>query len=339
MKTPLYIQIKYAKLFGTSHLPMFGIKNHSPFLATGRCHVCGDSQQSRIKARFYIYEKQGSVGCYCHNCGFSASVESLLRGYDEFLYRQLLTERFTVLQPIREETKKEPKVVVGDGWKDCLTPAHFAPKAVKYLQGRMVPKEHWNRVFFTNNLKHTYVDVCDAIGIEVDTTKKIPEIEGIFMPFYDKDGHLTFSTTRNINPTDGLRYATIEFAPSYKLFGMERVDAKQKIRVVEGPIDSFFIKNCLATGDASLDRAAQCFPKDKLVLVPDNEPRAPVQLKRIEKFIEQGYNVVLFPHHIKSKDPNDIVQKDGLDVNEIIELNTFQGLKAKLKFKEWRLCE
>lgn len=337
MKTPLYVLIKYAKLFGTSHLPLFAIKNHSPFLATGRCHVCGDSQTHKLKARFYIYEKQGSVGCFCHNCGFSASIESLLRGYDEYLYRQLLTERFSANAPIREAApKRETKVILGDDWKDCLTPAAFAPKAVSYLSSRLVPKKHWGRLFYTKNLKHSYVDICDALGIEVDQTKKIPEIEGVFIPFLDKDGNLTFSTTRNIDPTDGLRYATIEFAPSYKIFGLDKVDESMEIHVVEGPIDSMFVDNCVAVGDASLDRASQCLPKDRLVLIPDNEPRAPVQLKRIEKFIDLGYSVVLFPPHIKSKDINDMVKNEKLNINEIISLNTFKGLQAKLRFKTWK---
>lgn len=338
MKTPIWIQIKYARLFGSLHVQGFVIKNNSPFLGNGRCPICGDSQKNKIKKRFYFYEKEGSILTSCHNCGHSSSLEGLLRGYDEYLYRQLLVERISDQTPrFDQEEKRSPKKETGDAWKSCLTPVVAVPKALKYLESRKIPRTHISRLFFTENLKHSYVDICDAIQVEVDQNKKVPEIEGIVFPFTDKSWNLPFITTRNLDPTDNLRYATLEFTPSYKIFGLDRVDEKKPIIVTEGPIDSLFCNNAIATGDSSLDRAAQVFAKENLILVPDNEPRAPVQTKRIKKFIDSGFNVVLFPSSVKEKDLNDMT-KAGYNVQELIDLNTFSGLRAKLQFEEWCLA-
>lgn len=337
MKTPIWIQIKYAKLFGQSKVPLWVIKNHSPFLGNGRCPICGDSKTNKSKKRFYIFEKGDSLGCNCHNCGYSASIESLLKQHDEYLYRQLITERFSNTD-LSFEKKEEPKQLkstpFGD-WQSCLVPVSTSPAATKYLTKRAIPRAQWNRLFYTKNMKHSYVDICASLNIEVDQSKKIPEFEGIFFPFLDKEKNLVFSTLRNIDETSTLRYITIEYFPSYKIFGLEKINEKNKIRVVEGPIDSLCCSNCVATSDASLDRAVQVFEKENLILIPDNEPRAPVQLKRIEGFINRGFSIVLFPDHIKQKDLNEML-KAGLDVESIIELNTFCGLEAKLRFKNWK---
>lgn len=336
MKTPLWLQIKYAKMYGQRQRN-WTIKNNTPFLGNFSCPICGDSSSNKTKKRFYIFEKGGSLGCICHNCGYSASLEQLLKFNDDYLYRQLITERFSEFSVEEKPVIKvqEKKIIVNDDWKECLIPAQLAPKAIAYLSKRCIPKKSWNRLYYTGNLKHSYLDICSAIGIEADPEKKIPEFAGIFFPFLDKEKHLTFSTLRNLDEKSKLRYVTIEFAPSIKLFGMESIDEKNKIRVVEGPIDSLCCSNAIATGDAALDRAAKIFPKENLILIPDNESRAPVQLKRIDKFIREGFSVVIFPRQIKYKDLNDMVRA-GLKVDSIIEEFTFSGLEAKLRFNTWK---
>lgn len=334
MKTPIWIAINYAKLY-MGKLERFDIRNYSPFLAVARCPHCNDSQKNKTKTRFYCYEKDGTIGLFCHNCGHSSSLEKELREFDGYLYQQLLTDRFADSVETRrtEEPKRQQKRILNDSWKDCLVPVGFSP-AANYLKARKVPQNQWKRLYYTPNLKHTYVNICDAMNIEVDTSKKIPEFECVFIPFLDEKGSLTFSTSRNMDSTSNLRYVTLEFQPSYKIFGIEQIDRNSTIYVTEGPLDSLFINNAVAVGDAALDRAGQVLPKDKLVLIPDNESRAPVQLKRISSFIDKGFSIVIWPKHILHKDINDMA-KAGLNVKEIVELNTYQGLSAKLAFKNW----
>jgi hypothetical protein len=89
-----------------------------------------------------------------------------------------------------------------------------------------------------------------------------------------------------------------------------------------------------------LGGVAAIFPELDVVLVYDNEPRNKDIVKQIEKSIDIGYKVCLFPESVRGKDINEMIQ-NGLTSNEIesiIDNNTFSGLTAKLKFTHWKRC-
>jgi hypothetical protein len=71
------------------------------------------------------------------------------------------------------------------------------------------------------------------------------------------------------------------------------------------------------------------------VWIYDNEPRNTEILSRISRVIEMGQKVVIWPSTIKEKDINDMVLS-GLNVQSVIESNTYSGLQAKLKFTTWK---
>jgi len=73
-------------------------------------------------------------------------------------------------------------------------------------------------------------------------------------------------------------------------------------------------------------------------LVMDNEPRNKDIVKQLKKYIDLGYNVVMYPDTVEEKDINDMV-KAGRTPNEILNLintNTFSGMEALLKFADWK---
>ena len=72
-----------------------------------------------------------------------------------------------------------------------------------------------------------------------------------------------------------------------------------------------------------------------LVYVYDNEPRNKEICARIDKAIKQGKKVVIFPSRIIEKDLNDMVLQ-GIDVNSMLESNTYQSLTATIKYNEWK---
>ena len=69
----------------------------------------------------------------------------------------------------------------------------------------------------------------------------------------------------------------------------------------------------------------------------DNEPRNEAICKILHNNIKEGHRVVIWPDSITEKDINDMVIAN-LDVEEIINYNTFQNLEAELKFRSWRKC-
>jgi hypothetical protein len=113
------------------------------------------------------------------------------------------------------------------------------------------------------------------------------------------------------------------------------VDTSRDIFVVEGPIDSLFIPNCIAVAQSDL-RVPQY--KDKAVLVPDNEPRNKEVIKQIEKAIDENYRVVVWPDYVRQKDINDMILSgmDAVEIMDIIHNNTLQGLSAKVALQTWK---
>ena len=104
--------------------------------------------------------------------------------------------------------------------------------------------------------------------------------------------------------------------------------------MVEGPIDSLFLDNCIAVAGADFTK----LPKENTTVIFDNERRNLEVLKQIEKTIYEGYEVVLWPDDLKEKDINDMILagKTKDEIKTIIEKNTYQGNMAKIRLTAWR---
>ena len=120
---------------------------------------------------------------------------------------------------------------------------------------------------------------------------------------------------------------------SPKVYGLDRINENKKIYVVEGPLDSLFVENCIAMVGADLD--LRTFGWSNYIYVYDNEPRNREIIERIDKTISRGDQVVIWPSTINEKDINDMTMS-GHNVKDLLESNTCSGLEAKLKFTTWK---
>ena len=93
-----------------------------------------------------------------------------------------------------------------------------------------------------------------------------------------------------------------------------------------------FLDNCIAVAGADVP-SMDC----DFTIIYDNEPRNRELLKQIEKNIDKGYNICIWPENIGSKDINEMVI-EGLEVQKIVDNNIYQGLRAKVRITEWRKC-
>jgi hypothetical protein len=72
----------------------------------------------------------------------------------------------------------------------------------------------------------------------------------------------------------------------------------------------------------------------------DNEPRNKDIVKQLEKYIESGFSVCMFPNSIQQKDINEMILHGEMTADEIVDVintNTYSGMEAKLRFSEWRV--
>ena len=138
---------------------------------------------------------------------------------------------------------------------------------------------------------------------------------------------------RSLSST-GLRYITVlldEDQP--KIFGLDSIDHEKTIYITEGPFDSLLINNALAMAGADVSGLPDNYTNR--VFIYDNEPRNNEITARIERHINSGDAVVIWPDNIKEKDINDMILAGHL-VQKMIESNVYSGLTAKLKFNEWK---
>jgi len=118
-----------------------------------------------------------------------------------------------------------------------------------------------------------------------------------------------------------------------KVYGIDKINEKEPIYIVEGPFDSHFVDNAVAMAGSDLD--IRPFNWSDYIWVFDNEPRNREVVNRISKTIDRGDKVVIWPNNISEKDINDM-KLSGHDVQTVIKSNTYTGLEAKLKFNIWK---
>jgi len=200
--------------------------------------------------------------------------------------------------------------------------------AVGYLQGRQIPTKHFSDLFYTD-------EFCKWVNTQKPTFKDVKKDHPrIIIPFIDTNGEWFGFQGRSLKADDKLRYITIMLDESKtKIFGLNRADFNKTIYITEGPLDSFYIDNAIAMAGADIDW--NVLDGKEVVFVYDNERRNKDIVNRMDKAIDKGYEIVIWPENIQDKDLNDMYIA-GHDVQSLVEFNTYSGLQAKIKLSEWK---
>ena len=336
------IDTKYLRLI-SFRLRNFKQKNSNLYNAS--CPYCGDSKKNLTKARLYIFEKSGGLFVKCHNCGVSTNVGNLIKHVDTTLYKEYVLERYSsgrsnnansanaVLQISAPKFGKlqKQKVFEHAEWCDKLPNQHFC---LEYLKRRQIPKDVYKLLLFTSK----YADFVTSIYPEHG--KQLINDARLVIPFYDENDDLIAVSGRALETSDNsLRYVTVRTNQSQNklIYGLDRIKSSEKILLVEGPLDSLFLNNCLASGDANLALTAKEIDGD-ITLIFDNEPRNKEILKMMNKAIDTGHSMVIWPESMEGKDINEMVMSgiSPSEISDIISSNTFNGITAKLKFNMWK---
>jgi len=317
----------------------------SDYLFNVRCPICGDSQKNKTKMRGYIYRKGNDLFYKCHNCGIGTSLGNLIKQMDSTIHKEYMFERYksgeintpnTKTQlfniPAPRFGKVETPVFENAESCDKLSDMHFCKI---YINKRNIPVEYHSKLYFTSN----YKKFCDEIF--PNHGKEITPDSRLVIPFFDEYNRIIGISGRALVVSDEkLRYVTLKIDPGNDklLYGLDRIDMTQTVKIVEGPIDSLFLKNCIASGDSSLHIASKSIQAKNKVLIFDNEPRNKEIVRLMERAIKEMNEIVIWPDSIKGKDINEMVLS-GIspdEIEEIISNNTFFGLQAQAKFVFWK---
>jgi len=298
-------------------------------LYTFRCPICGDSKKSKNKTRGYIYSVKANTNFKCHNCGASMSFNNFLKQVDPAVHKQYSLEKFKNGHTGRNFVSDEPEFnfeAPKFKQKIDLPKASEDPTSNGYLTAR---KLDCNKFYYAKKFK----EWVNTIKPTFDDTK-YDEARIIIPLFYNQNLIGIQGRSLDFNNPKSVKYITVMFnddAP--KIYGLDNIRKDAPVYVTEGPFDSTFICNAIAMcgADADVKRWGISDP----IWIYDNEPRNREILSRIGKTIDSGEKVVIWPSGITQKDINDMVVS-GLDVQSVIESNTYSGLEAKLKFTTWK---
>jgi len=318
-------------------------KRKGPNLYNCRCPFCMDSEKSKSKARGYIYENQGKMIYFCHNCGMSLSVSSFIKDIDLNLYNEMQLERLMDQKPKEQieyeqfvDKMKKPAFMKSGPLKGLKKVSQLSPDdpIKKFVVSRRIPNEYHAKLFSCPNFMN-YVNRLIPNKFSKEALKH-DELR-LLIPFFDKDQNMYAFQGRSLRKSE-VKYITIildETKP--KIYGLDTVDLNRKTYVFEGPIDSLFVPNAIAVAGGEMVPALKDLNKSNLVVVYDNEPRSKETVKKLDKAILNGYNVVIWPENLEHKDVNDMVLA-GLSpafIKHIIDQNTYRDLSAKLALTKW----
>jgi hypothetical protein len=324
------------------------------------CPSCGDSKKDARKARGYVYEVEGNLLYTCHNCSRNTNFPSLLREVDPDLYKEFTLERWRDSKPFnqRQYDKQQHEKVIHDV---SISDLDFPPTPVDPLSGlrhvdQLQPEHPANRLLadrvIPRHRRGEFYHVDDFCGwANQKVPGKYPKAfvePRLVIPVIGRDGTLTGFQGRSYQKDAKVRYMTVSLDKSRPfLFNLNNIQEDETIYALEGPFDSTFLPNAVASTGGVIQREVEKanLPKDKVVIVYDAESRNKQIVDNMRKAIEAGYKTVIWPESWTEKDLNDYamstsIREDDLTTAlvDLIDRSTFSGNQAKLKLNQWKKC-
>lgn len=338
-----YIDKKFINLM-SGQLERFSWKKDN--LANCRCCICGDSSKNKVKARGFFFEKKGEYFYKCHNCGIGLNLYNFMSKVAPNLCKEYSLEKFKEKQPTQEREK--PKMLFSKKPKkkytiELPTVAELPPNHMcrQFVELRRIPKKMWQHLYYAEDFSQW------ARRINKESAQGLPAEPRLVIPILDRKGHLVGAQGRILKvSTDraarkSVRYITIkpDDQDHKSWYGLDRLDLTGTVYVVEGPLDSLFIPNCLATvGMSDVFTPPKEIKERSVIYVMDNEPRNVQVVHTMEKLVDQHKRVCVWPDHIKHKDVNDMIM-DGMEASQILNIineNAVSGLQAQIRINQWK---
>jgi hypothetical protein len=199
-----------------------------------------------------------------------------------------------------------------------------------YVERRRLPERHRDLLLWDDAFNHT--------AALLDGQERRPGAR-LVIPYLDVTGkELTAILGRSIQPDVQPKYLAAKVDPDSSLiFGLDRIDPDRRVIVLEGPLDSLFLDNAVAVTGTALTKAAEFLPKERLVLVYDNQAKIADHMVRAA---QDGFRVAVwwFQGGEGKKDINDLVLA-GYAPEKVAALlveNSFVGAEAVRRIRRWR---
>ena len=309
----------------------------------GCCPICKEGNSWGKKKRFYyIPEKELA---YCHNCGYSKKALTFITEVTNKSLHEIINEvkEFDIeILPI-EEPKEVKKVIDKSLPEDCINLSDISQ--IEYYKDNTVVKTALQLIKDRklnkgiNKPKTFYISLKDVV-----------HKNRLILPFYDENDDIIFYQSRGLTKKDLFerpKYLS-KVGAERSLYGMQNINSNlDNVFIFEGPIDSYFVENGLATCGITerSDKMFTSLQKEQInklnlyekIYVLDNQYCDKAALNKSIILVDNNEKVFIWPKELKRfKDFNDICVAGNKDKirPEFILKNTHSGLKAKLLLTE-----
>lgn len=209
----------------------------------------------------------------CHNCGCNHNFSYFLKLQDESSYKEYQLRAFkenmgvresrAVVETIEADVPKKPKTIPLSVLDYLSTIAELPNEhhCKQYVMSRRIPVFQYDKMFYTDDFAEL------AKKIDPDVSGLRSSEERLVLPMINEDGELLGIIGRDLKPKSKLRYISIKVSPtSEKVFGINRINKKERVFVLEGAIDSMFVKNGMAVAGSGLTSVRLDIPPKTLYM-------------------------------------------------------------------------
>jgi len=309
----------------------------------GCCPICKEGNSWGKKKRFYYIPDKELA--YCHNCGYSKKALTFITEVTNKSLHEIINEvkEFDIeILPI-EEPKEVKKVIDKSLPEDCINLSDISQ--IEYYKDNTVVKTALQLIKDRklnkgiNKPKTFYISLKDVV-----------HKNRLILPFYDENDDIIFYQSRGLTKKDLFerpKYLS-KVGAERSLYGMQNINSNlDNVFIFEGPIDSYFVENGLATCGITerSDKMFTSLQKEQInklnlyekIYVLDNQYCDKAALSKSIILADNNEKVFIWPKELKRfKDFNDICvagNKDNIKPEFILK-NTHSGLKAKLLLTE-----
>lgn len=330
-----FIDTKYINLISI-RLDKFSRKKDGIY--NFRCPYCGDSHKNKSKARGYLFDNKNVTVYKCHNCGITTNFSNFLKQNASDLYDEYVLETYKdgfSSNKLFEKSDKDfvfeaPKFSASLDGLVRICDLNKTHAARKYVESRQLPDAKLKDIYYIPQYKKW-------VNQQKPTFKNTyPDHSRIIIPLILDKEWFGFQA-RALNPKNSMRYLTTILDESKpKVYNLDSIDYTQRVFITEGAFDSMFLNNSIAMVGADIDWTfINSHIDTDFVFVYDNEPRNAQIVARMEKVIDRKHSIVIWPKSLTKKDINDMVIA-GIDPQQLVTTNVYNGLEAKIKFTEWK---
>lgn len=285
-----------------------------------RCPICGDSQKSKNKKRFYILNKRNeeNLRVICHNCGYANSFKFFLRDANPLIFAEYCKKE-------RDKYLKEGKIIRQKRKDTLINTDTKISYEFKFNSKYFIPAKEVTEC----------IEYCNKRKISINNLYYCTHPTQLFgnmliFPFKKNEKVYGFQGRR----LDTKRFFIHSPNDNYKVWGLFDIEDKKPIIVCEAIIDAMMVNNSIAMLGSDLSTNIQNKLKDNRVIYAfDNDITG---IKKSIKYINNQQQVFIWPDHLKYKDLNEMVLDKGFTKDEVTDLiikNTYKGLMGLTKLQ------